>query len=286
MLIDGATMQISFLKDLATMRNPTSEFRFLSYLHDKRRLVDFTNHQCLFPSRMEFHDYLEWCAAHFSEQVAYGHEVTDVRATPFGRSGDGITMLDVVTRERHGCSPPKTWRTRNIVLATGLSPFLPPEAVTSSRIWHNEHLVQRAGSIPVGAQLRFMVVGAGQSAAETLEYLHRRFPRSPIRSVFAKYGLSPADDSPFVNGIFDPDAVPTFFNSPAEVKDMIVGYHRNTNYSVVDAELIEELYRRRYQEVVRGEERLHFMNMSRVQRVDETPDHLIVTTEVISTRSA
>ena len=32
MLIDNATMQVSFLKDLVTLRNPTSEFSFLSYL--------------------------------------------------------------------------------------------------------------------------------------------------------------------------------------------------------------------------------------------------------------
>src|SRR3954451_18375667 len=33
MLVDGATMQVSFLKDLATMRNPTSDFSFVAYLH-------------------------------------------------------------------------------------------------------------------------------------------------------------------------------------------------------------------------------------------------------------
>ncbi|MFD6073701.1 SidA/IucD/PvdA family monooxygenase, partial [Amycolatopsis lurida] len=62
MLIDNATMQVSFLKDLATMRNPTSSFSFLSYLHSKDRLVDFINHKNLFPLRIEFHDYFEWAA--------------------------------------------------------------------------------------------------------------------------------------------------------------------------------------------------------------------------------
>lgn len=32
MLIDDATMQVSFLKDLVTLRNPASEFSFLCYL--------------------------------------------------------------------------------------------------------------------------------------------------------------------------------------------------------------------------------------------------------------
>src|ERR1044072_8824021 len=62
MLIEDATMQVSFLKDLVTMRNPTSEFSFLSYLHSADRLVDFINQKSLFPLRVEFHDYLEWAA--------------------------------------------------------------------------------------------------------------------------------------------------------------------------------------------------------------------------------
>ena len=33
MLLEDATMQVSFLKDLVTLRNPASEYGFLSYLH-------------------------------------------------------------------------------------------------------------------------------------------------------------------------------------------------------------------------------------------------------------
>lgn len=79
MLIDDATMQVSFLKDLVTMRNPRSEFSFLSYLHNRGRLIDFINHKSLFPLRVEFHDYLEWAAARFSDVVRYGDEVVEVR---------------------------------------------------------------------------------------------------------------------------------------------------------------------------------------------------------------
>src|ERR1044072_2106920 len=55
MLLPGTTMQVSFLKDLATLRNPHSTFSFVSYLHAQDRLTDFINHKSLFPSRIEFH---------------------------------------------------------------------------------------------------------------------------------------------------------------------------------------------------------------------------------------
>src|SRR5581483_10624347 len=44
MLIEDATMQVSFLKDLVTPRNPVSPFSFLTYLHARGRLIDFINY--------------------------------------------------------------------------------------------------------------------------------------------------------------------------------------------------------------------------------------------------
>ena len=120
------------------------------------------------------------------------------------------------------------------------------------------------------APKRFVVVGAGQSAAEITSYLHREFPDAEVCAVFARFGYSPADDSPFANRIFDPAAVDAYYDAPPAVKQMLLGYHRNTNYSVVDAELIEDLYRRVYQEKVTGRERLRIMQACRVVAIDDT----------------
>ncbi|MDQ3990250.1 MAG: lysine N(6)-hydroxylase/L-ornithine N(5)-oxygenase family protein, partial [Actinomycetota bacterium] len=78
MLIEDATMRVSFLKDLVTLRNPASPFSFLSYLDARDRLVDFINYGSFFPTRIEFHDYLEWAAARFGGQVDYGTKVVEI----------------------------------------------------------------------------------------------------------------------------------------------------------------------------------------------------------------
>ena len=96
------------------------------------------------------------------------------------------------------------------------------------------------------------MVGAGQSAAEAVAYLHREFPNAEVCSVFSRYGYSPADDSSFANRIFDPEAVDHYFDAPDAVKQRLMDYHRNTNYSVVDIDLIAQLYRTEYQEKVLG----------------------------------
>ena len=54
MMLDGAKMQISFLKDLATLRNPSSTYSFISYLHAHGRLATFVNLSTFTPSRVEF----------------------------------------------------------------------------------------------------------------------------------------------------------------------------------------------------------------------------------------
>ncbi|GHJ44007.1 lysine/ornithine N-monooxygenase [Catellatospora sp. TT07R-123] len=268
LLIEGTTMQVSFLKDLATMRNPSSAFSFLNYLQDKGRLADFINHKTMFPSRVEFHDYLEWAARRFTDQVHYASEVLAV--TPV-RAGGTVTACDVEVRQhvRGGTPVVRRVRTRNLVVATGLQPRLPETVTSGPRIWHSSEYLHRVDRLR--DPRRIVVVGAGQSAAEVTDHLHRTFPGAEICALFSKYGYTPADDTPFANRIFDPAAVDDYYGAPDQVKELLHGYHAGTNYSVVDTELIVELYRRAYQEKIHHTERLRIMNVSRL--VTATGDH-------------
>jgi L-ornithine N5-oxygenase len=280
MLIEGAVMQISFLKDLATMRNPTSDFGFVPYLHSQGRLVDFINHKILFPSREEFHDYLSWAAGSLSHVVRYGYEASRINMVSRGGT---TTLVDVVCQPVGGAGQPRTYRARNLVLAVGLSPTVPAGVRLSDRVWHSSELLHRVRDLPIAEPRRFVVVGAGQSAAECTDYLHRTYPRAEVCAVFSRYGYSPADDSPFANRVFDPAAVDQFYTASPEVKRLIMGYHANTNYSVVDTDLIEELYRRVYQEKVTGTRRLRLFNVSRVVETVETGEGIRATVESLTT---
>ncbi|GAA2730087.1 lysine N(6)-hydroxylase/L-ornithine N(5)-oxygenase family protein [Actinocorallia aurantiaca] len=256
MLIEGTTMQVSFLKDLATMRNPSSEYSFLNYLKERGRLVDFINHKTMFPSRLEFHDYLEWAAHRFTGQVEYGSEVVAVRPV---REDGAVVACEVVVRQGEAVT---TRRARNLVIATGLEPVVPEGVETGGRVWHSHELLRRLPELD--SPRRLLVLGAGQSGAEVVDHLHQRYPGAEVCAVFAKYGYTPADDSSFANRIFDPQAVDEFHHAPEDVKRMLLDYHGSTNYSVVDMELIDELYRRVYQEKVQGIERLRILNASRL----------------------
>jgi L-ornithine N5-oxygenase len=242
-------------------------------------MIEFINHKTLFPLRIEFHDYFEWAAKRVDHLVSYGSEVIAIE--PVEIDGE-VAWFEVVSRE--GDQPELVVRrARNVVVATGLEPHLPSGLPRSERIWHNSELVPRVEQMRGTPVRRAVVVGAGQSAAESVAHLHRSLPEAEVCAVFGKYGYTPADDSPYANRIFDPQAVDVFFGAPPEVKQSLLDYHRSTNYSVVDLDLIEELYRQEYQELVQGRQRLRILNASAIRHVAVRADDLSVVIESLPT---
>lgn len=93
-LADIPPVPASWLKDLATLRNPQSPITFLNYLHSEGRLVSFINNGAPIPSRKEFSDYLAWAASYVQSNgvsVFFGEKVV---AIPKGPDG----TVDVVSR--------------------------------------------------------------------------------------------------------------------------------------------------------------------------------------------
>jgi len=144
MMIDGSRMQISFLKDLVTLRNPCSPFSFLNYLHSHDRLIDFTNRATFTPTRLEFADYLSWVARrvnsssapsvsmktenladsgkHHSIDLCYGERVVAVEGVR-GATGD-IEFLRVSSTKPSDGSL-QQYLCRNLVISVGGTPRVP-----------------------------------------------------------------------------------------------------------------------------------------------------------------
>ncbi|MCQ4208851.1 MULTISPECIES: lysine N(6)-hydroxylase/L-ornithine N(5)-oxygenase family protein [Streptomyces] len=264
MLLPSTTMQISFLKDLATFRNPMSRFSFVSYLHASNRLVQFVNNQDFFPTRQEFHQYLEWAAAGLRDRVSFGAEVTSIRPVDED-GGQGSGLLEVEVRGGDGTTRVVT--ARNVAISTGLVPRLPEGVTADERVWHSSQFLSRFNAQAPDDLKSVAVVGAGQSAAEITRFLHDALPHAEVSAIIPSYGYSIADDTPFANQVFDPGAVDEYYFGTERAQDAFWRYHRNTNYSVVDSDVIRDLYQRSYDEQVRGSRRLHFRNLTRVAEV-------------------
>ncbi|WEW58644.1 PAK- GC kinase Sid1 [Emydomyces testavorans] len=251
MLIPGTKMQISFLKDLATLRDPRSHFTFLNYLHAKGRLVQFTNLATHTPFREEFNDYLRWCAAHFKDWVQYNQEVVSV--TPVGlRSSGPIELFSVAVNDMRSGELRKLYA-KHVVVATGGEAAIPqciPQDCLDKTVIHSSRYLDTVSRLlrQETAAYRIAIVGGGQSAAEICEDLASRYPRSKVSLITRGASLRPSDDSPFVNEIFDPERVDCFYSLSSSQRQQQLQENKATNYSVVRLPLLESLYEKLYRQ--------------------------------------
>lgn len=265
MLFEDAHMQVAFAKDLVTLRNPTSDYSFLAFLHEQGRLVDFLNRGSFAPLRVEFAAYLRWAAARLAGFTRYGSSVESV--TPV-RDGGRVVAFDVTVAGEHGTS---RTRARDVVVAAGLQARLPAGVVESGRVWHNQRHLDRVALVDHDVR-RAVVVGAGQSAAEIMLDLYDRFPGAEVHSVSRRYGFSPSDSTPYANSVFDPGAVDVFYDAPPAGRAQLMAHHRNTNYSVVAEDTIRTLHEREYRDRWLGRGRLHWHRCTEVLDVRDTSD--------------
>src|SRR6202453_599730 len=106
MLLPWTQSQLSFLKDLVTLRNPQSRFSFVNYLHSVGRLDDFVNMASFLPFRLEISDYLQWVAKSLAlVRVEYSLDcaaLEPVRADDTGATTGWLRrMADIDPAEPH-----------------------------------------------------------------------------------------------------------------------------------------------------------------------------------------
>lgn len=278
MLLEGAQIQLSFLKDLVTLRNPQSRFSFLSYLKAKGRLDRFANLRKFYPTRLEFNDYYSWVASQLTEDVRYDTEVVSVDPVENGETGL-VEVVRVVTRN---CTSghEEAFLTRNLVVATGGIPALPRGIGLrkSERTLHTSQFLQRRDQDfgDRNKAHRFVVVGSGQSAAEIFENLCHEFPNADVTAAIRRFAYQPADDSHFVNEIFFPEMEDFLYKLPERKRQLVIDAHRDTNYSCVDNDLIESIYHFLYMNQVKGVDRARIRPFLELRDIHDEGDETVL----------
>ena len=198
MLLPNARMQISFLKDLATLRDPRSKFTFVNYLKSKNRLVAFTNLSTFLPLREEYNDYMSWCASHFEQDVQYGQETVSI--SPTENPNGPIRSWQVVSRNVE-TNEISTVTAKNVVVAIGGKPRIPPAFSTAELDCGVVHSSLYSIAVPriltdTNKAYNLAVIGGGQSSAEIFNDLQSRYPNSYTTLFTGASALKPSDDSP------------------------------------------------------------------------------------------
>jgi lysine N6-hydroxylase len=77
MLIPNSLLQVSYLKDLVTLVDPTNKYSFLNFLKKKKCLYQFITSDVDKISRVEFSQYLSWVQDEI-KSIKKGEEVLNV----------------------------------------------------------------------------------------------------------------------------------------------------------------------------------------------------------------
>lgn len=230
LMLPDARLQTSWLKDLVSAVAPTSPYSFTAYLVARKRFYRFLNAGFDRVLRREFADYLSWVAERL-DTVRFGVEVRELDFA------DGAFTLH--------CSD-GTRRARNLVLATGVRPFVPE--------WARPHLGPtcfHAGRIatlaPDLAGKRVAVVGGGQTGAEVFLHAISDGAGAPERVFWLsrRPNFEPIDETAFTNEYFTPGYVRRFYELPTSRKTRIVEQQKLAGDGI-SVEIIREIYQRLY----------------------------------------
>ena len=243
MLLPWATSQVSFLKDLVTLRNPRSRFTFLNFLKSTGRLDAFVNLGALAPYRLEISAYLEWVARSLTKvSVELGRNC--VRLEPaLDASG---TLTGWLATMADGSSI----ASRYLVIGTGRDPNIPAAlaGLPPSRVIHTTRYRPAVAGLSKQLPYRVALIGSSQSAAEVFRALRTDLPDSDVAWVMRSIAPTADPSSKFTNELYYPSYIDEFFDTPEPGRDLIRQELYRTNYSCITPATLQALYTDRYRD--------------------------------------
>lgn len=263
MLLDDASLQVSFLADLVTLVAPTHPLSFLAYLADRDRMYPFYIRERFHPTRLEYQDYLRWAAARLPS-VRFGHEVVSVSETD-----DGFTVT-AVHRGEH-----VSWHAADLVLGVGTEPDIADTlaGLPADRLLHTaDYLPRREQAV---SARRVTVVGSGQSGAEVfLDLLRAQTDEGPeITWLTRTESFAPLDYTKLVLEMTTPEYVRYFHSLPENARYNLVAAQWR-HYKGISTETLEAIHDQLYQRELRGGPRVELRAAVAVTDafVEEVPD--------------
>ncbi|MEK1889882.1 MAG: SidA/IucD/PvdA family monooxygenase [Phyllobacterium sp.] len=202
MMLPDVELQSSYLKDLVTPVMPTSRWSFIAYLVAQKRLYAFLNAQYEAVPRREFAQYLAWVASQL-KSLSFDSTVREV----------DLEKDRFILRFDHGAATAK-----NIVVGTGMTPFVPSWAVSflGDRCFHNSEARWR---LPALNAPRIAVIGGGQSGGEVVEaLLNSKSTLKELNWFSRRHNFEPINDTAFSNQVFSPEYVYAYLNLNSDQK--------------------------------------------------------------------
>ncbi|WP_285729512.1 SidA/IucD/PvdA family monooxygenase [Nocardiopsis sp. ATB16-24] len=248
LLLPWARSQVSYLKDLVTMRNPRSRFSFLNYLHEQGQLDEFVNLSTFNPYRWQVSAYQQWVADNL-ERVRIRYNARTERIDPRYAEDGSISGWTVTLSngDTIGC--------RDLVVGTGRDANV-PEAfrdLPQDRVVHSTQYSSRIAELTADERpSRPVVIGGAQSAAEMFMALHQDAPGSTPTIIMRSISMQNYQTSKFGNELFYSSFVDEFYDMLPETRAQVLEEMHQTNYAGLAPPFLDELYLMLYQQKMLG----------------------------------
>ncbi|MER5639477.1 SidA/IucD/PvdA family monooxygenase [Kitasatospora sp. NPDC002227] len=272
LLIPWAQSQVSFLKDLATLRNPCSRFTFVNYLHQTGRLDAFMSLGTFTPYRSEISDYLRWVAEELAQvRIHYNRRAVEVR--PVRDAAGRLTHWEA------GFADGATARARHLVLGTGRDPRIPEvfRGLPADRVVHSSEYSEQIAALPGDAPRRIAVIGGAQSALEMVQAVREDLPGCEPVLVVRGIGLTPYVSSKFTSRFYSVDASREFYEMDAAARELVLEEMARSNYAGVTPELLDGLYHQMYRDRLAGKDALRILTATEVVAAAHTDGTVVLT---------
>ncbi|USD67624.1 SidA/IucD/PvdA family monooxygenase [Vibrio sp. SCSIO 43136] len=230
LLLSDAKMQTSFLKDLVTAVDPTSEYSFLNYLVKNEKFYPFTARGEFMISRLEFSDYMSWVSNRLPN-TQFSSEVESV-------SFDDDRFVVTVNGQQHV--------SKHLVVGTGTQAVTPNCAKPhlGEHCFHAQEMMMRAPDLK---GKRIAIIGGGQTGADIFQHVFDGEFGQPshVHWVSRRANLESLDESCFTDQFFMPDYANQFFHLDKQSQQMEVNRQKLASDGITE-ECLKGIYQRLY----------------------------------------
>jgi len=231
MLYPESLLQVSYLKDLVTLVDPSNPFSFLCFLSSKDRLYRFINAQYSSVKRKEFESYFRWVANQLPN-IYLGQKVREI--------GFKNNVFEIRSTDKKADA-------KNIVLGTGLVPKIPDctRPYIGDTVFHIKNYLDKSLD---ASNKRIAIIGGGQSGAELFSHLLSQSDGLPEKLywVSSRNNFSPIDDSSFANEYFTPGFSNYFYHLSSEEKNKMVSEQTLASDGISES-LLQKIYQQLYE---------------------------------------
>jgi len=253
LLLEGSNINHHFFRDLATPRNPRSEYTFANFLKVHNRLYEF-GYWSGAVSRMDWHLYVKWVGEKFSEYVDYNTEVVEITYDEDSR------LYKIASQDG------KEYLSRFLVVSVGMENSFPPAFtdIASDNIRHGcDYLFYKerlTDGIKKSQVKDVLVIGSGLGAIEILIDLLSDFrDLITIDSTHRSMPFRNYEQSPFSNIIYTPEESRYYKSLSKSQRESFLNSVLNTNFSAVDAEISALFWNKVYESKLFGYNNLNII---------------------------